>query len=66
MNEKKKVSMAGVIINCICAIVWNILVVVDLAYGFPNVLHMICALVWDACAVIWILRYLKARKTIDK
>ena len=66
MDKKKTVGLPIVIINCVCAVVWNISVFVDLAYSFPNVLHIICAIVWDACAVIWILRYLKARKTIDK
>ena len=66
MTKKKKVSLTLVIINCVCAVVWNINVFVDLAYGFPNALHMICALVWDACAVIWTIRYLKARRTMDE
>ena len=62
MDEKKTGSLFVVIINCICAVLWNINVFVDLAYGFPNVLRIICAIVWDFCAVVWVLRYLKSKK----
>ena len=51
-----------VILFCICAAVWNAHVLVDLAYGFPNALHMILAIVWDVCAVVWFLRYLKSKR----
>ena len=47
MDKMKTVSTGiAIILNCICAIVWNINVIIDLAYGFPNVLHIICAIVW--------------------
>lgn len=36
MEEKKKVNLAVVVINCICAVVWNINLFVDLAYGYTN------------------------------
>lgn len=66
MDDKKKISIAVVIINCICAVVWNINLFVDLAYGYTNsvsfALHIICAIVWDICAVVWILRYRKSKK----
>ena len=62
MEKKNKVSIWVVIPNCICAVVWSINVFVDLAYGFPNGMHICCAVVWDLCAVIWILRYLKSRE----
>lgn len=66
MNEKKKVNLAVVIINCICAVVWNINLFVDLAYGYTNsvsyVLHILCAIAWDICAIIWIIRYLKYKR----
>ena len=66
MDDKKKVSIAVVIINCICAVVWNINLFVDLAYGYTNsvsfVLHIICAIVWDICALVWIFRYRKSKK----
>ena len=67
MQEKKAVSLSVVIINCICAVVWNINLIMDLAYGYTNtisfVLHIICAIVWDLCAVVWALRYLKSKKS---
>lgn len=66
MDKKKEVSLGIVIINCICAVVWNINLFVDLAYGYTNAmsfaLHIICAIVWDICAVAWVVHYLKARK----
>lgn len=66
MDKNKKVSMVAVILNCICAVVWNINMFIDIAYGFTNsttfVLHVICAIVWDFCAVVWVLRYLKSKK----
>lgn len=66
MDKKKTVNISLVILNCICAAVWNVCVFVDFVYGFPNVLHIICAIVWDFCAVIWLIRYLKSRpKTSD-
>lgn len=66
--DKKKTVGAGVpmVLNCICAIVWNINVFIDLVYGFPDVLHIICAIVWDCCAVIWIVRYLKSKKNSNE
>jgi len=69
MDDKKKVNLAVVIINCICAVVWNINLFVDLTYGYTNsvsfALHIICAIVWDICAIVWILRYLKSKKNIE-
>lgn len=66
MDEKRKTNLTVVIINCICAVVWNINLFVDLAYGYTNtvsfVLHIVCAIVWDICAVVWILRYLRDKK----
>ena len=66
MDKEKKVSIAAVILNCSCAVVWNINLFIDITYGFTNsvsfVLHIICAIVWDFCAVMWILRYIKSKK----
>ena len=66
MDKKKSVGTGtAMILNCICAIVWNINVIIDLAYGFPKVLHIICAIVWDICAVVWVVRYLKSKKATE-
>ena len=66
MNEKKKVTIFPVLSTSICAIVWNILLFVDLYYGYTNkvsfILHIICAIAWDICAVAWVVRYIKSRK----
>ena len=63
MDTKKPVgTFAAMVLNCICAVVWNIHVYIDFAYGFPNVLRIIVAIVWDWCAVIWVIRYLKSKK----
>ena len=69
MDDKKRVNLAVVIINCICAVLWNINLFVDLTYGYTNsvsfTLHIICAIAWDICAIAWILRYLKSKKNIE-
>ncbi len=66
MDDKKNVNIAVVIITCICAVVWNINLFLDFAYGYTNsvsfVLHIICAIVWDICAIVWIVRYLNTKK----
>ena len=69
VDKSKKVSVAAVILNCICAVVWNINMFIDIAYGFTNsatfVLHVVCAIVWDFCAVLWIGRYIKSKKSSE-
>ncbi|MBQ8611120.1 MAG: hypothetical protein IJ412_05345 [Oscillospiraceae bacterium] len=66
MNERKKTNLTVVVINCICAVVWNINLFVDLVYGYTNTvsfaLHIVCAVVWDICAFVWILRYRNEKK----
>ena len=66
MGDKKKMSIAVMVITCICAVVWNINLFVNLAYGYTNsvsfVLHIICAIEWDICAVVWILHYRKSKE----
>ncbi len=66
MDKNKKVSIAAVVLNCICAVVWNINLFIDLSYGFTNtssfVLHIICAVMWDFCAIMWIIRYIKSKE----
>ncbi|MBQ6874967.1 MAG: hypothetical protein IJN46_01890 [Lachnospiraceae bacterium] len=66
MNKKEPVSLALVIINCACAVIWNINLFVDLAKGSTNtltfVLHILCAILWDICAVAWVLRYRNCKK----
>ena len=66
MGKNDKVSIFAVISTSICAVIWNILVCIDLYYGYPNhvsfVLHIVCAAVWDISAIVWILRYVKSKK----
>ena len=67
MDKKGTVGTGwAMLLNCICAVVWNIHVAIDLVYGYPNVLRIICALVWDFCAVVWIIRYRKQKKNAEK
>lgn len=67
MEKKDKASIFAVVSTSICAIIWNILLFVDLYYGYSNnvsfVLHIVCAIVWDICAIVWITRYLKSKKS---
>ncbi|MBE6541474.1 MAG: hypothetical protein E7672_03400 [Ruminococcaceae bacterium] len=66
MNDKKKVNIAVVIINCICAVIWTINLFVDLACGYTNtvsfVLHIVCTILWDISAVFWIAGYIRSKK----
>lgn len=66
MDNKKKTNFTVMIINCICAVVWNINLFVDLTYGYTNsisfVLHIICAIAWDICAIVWVVRYINTKK----
>ena len=67
MERKDKASIFAVVSTSICAIIWNILLFVDLYYGYSNnfsfILHIVCAIVWDICAIVWIMRYLKSKKS---
>ena len=69
MGEKKNVSKFSVIIYCIGAVIWNINLFLDLAYGNTDsgsfILHIVCAIAWDIMAVAWILYYLKFKKDND-
>lgn len=69
MEKKDKVSVFTLISTCGCAVIWSILVFVDLYYGPHDkglfTLHIACAVIWDICAVLSILRYIKSRKKTD-
>lgn len=62
MEKKNTVGLAVVILNSLCAGVWNINVLIDLAYGFPNAAHIFCAIVWNIVSVIWIVRFIKSKQ----
>lgn len=66
MEKKDKASIFAVISTSICTIIWNIILFIDLYYGYSNnvsfILHIVCVIVWDICALIWILRYVKLKK----
>ena len=66
MDEKKKVNITVVILNCICAVVWNLNLIIALVEGctlsVSLVLRIFCAIAWDACAVTWIIRYRKSKE----
>ena len=63
--EKKNLAVV-MIIMVICAVVWNLNLLVDLVYGYASkvsfVLHIVCAIAYDLCAVVWIAQYLKQRR----
>lgn len=61
MDNQKPVSIGIVMINCFCAVIWNINMIMDFVYSEPNALRIICAIAWDICAVAWILRYRKSK-----
>lgn len=66
MEEKKNVSIAVVILNCICAVLWIINLIIDFTHGYTDsvqlILHIICAVCWSFVAIIYIFRYLKVKK----
>ena len=66
MEEKKNVSLTGVILKCICAIGWDINLFVAIAFRDTNsmsfVLRGFCAIGWTVVAIIWICRYIKFKK----
>lgn len=70
MNNEKEINLFAVVINCICAVVWNLNLFVDLMYGYSNnisfYLHIACAVIWDIIAVYLIVRYRKNKKQQKK
>ena len=70
MEEKKNVSIAVVILNCICAVLWVINLIFDFTRGYTDsvqlILHIICAVCWSFVAIIYIFRYLKLKKVLKK
>ena len=66
MEEKKNVSIAVVILNCICAVLWVINLIFDFTRGYTDsvqlILHIICAVCWSFVAIKYIFRYLKFKK----
>ena len=53
MERKDKASIFAVVSTSICAIIWNILLFVDLYYGYSNnvsfVLHIVCHCLGHLC-----------------
>ena len=66
MNKKNRTSIAVVIINYITAILWDILLLIDIVRCQEDagifILHLVCAFLWNVCAVMWTIRYLKEKK----
>lgn len=66
MDEKRKVSRAEAITNCVCAVIWNVNWILDLIYGNTDsqsfMWHIMFAVVWNVLAVVWVLRYRKSKK----
>lgn len=63
MKDTKKVSLATVILNGLCAAIWilrAILAVVFREYTdsvFFFVLNVLCAVIWSGVFVKWLLKY---------
>lgn len=64
MKNPEKVSIAAVIIFCLCAVGWITLWIVGLVQkDIESFLHnTLCAILTSICAVIWIIRYCKSKK----
>lgn len=65
-GKKKTTSIAGVIIYCFCAVVWDVNFFGKLAEGYSDtvsfVLYLLCAVAWTTCALLYDIRYIKERK----
>lgn len=63
MDGNKKVSIAGVIVNYICVILWIINLILDFTDGYANsrqlFFHIICVICWSVIATTCTLRYIK-------
>ena len=63
---EKKTSFVAVIMNCLGAVAWIILAVLDVAVGNPDytafVVHIFCATLGIFSAVFAILRYRKSKR----
>ena len=71
MDTKKKMpTKATLIIYYLCAIIWSITLILDIAGSQEEpivlILHIFCAIVWSVCAVIWTIRYRKEKKESDQ
>ena len=56
MDEKRKVSRAEAITNCVSAVIWNVNWILDLIYGNTDaqsfMWHIMFAVVWNVLAVV--------------
>ena len=63
---EKKVSLPTVVTSVLCAVVWDIVLLVHLLYhginGTPFFLRFVCAIVWTVSAVAWVKRYRRWRR----
>ena len=66
MEEKKEVSIAVVILNCICAVLCISNFIINFTHGYKDSVQLIllfmCAVCWCFVASINIFRYLKFKK----
>lgn len=66
MEEKKKINLTVVVLNCLCAIIWDINLIVNLIQGYSDtfllVLHVFCAIAWSFCGIVWTIRYIKDKR----
>ena len=69
--EKKKVnSLGAAICYCLCAFVWDIVLVLDFVDGYSSIFsfitHIICTISFNLCAILWLIKYKKERCEIDE
>ena len=66
MEENKKVSMAVVILDCICAVLWVIIFIINFTHEYKDsvqlVLQFMCAVCWSFVTIINVFRYYKFKK----
>ena len=70
MEKKKIPGAATLILYCLCAVIWDINVIVDIIYRIPNqftfYLHIICAILWNISSIILFYNFRKQQKEQTK
>ena len=64
--QEKPVSLLTVVTSVLCAVAWDIVLLVHFFYhgidGTPFFLRFVCAIVWTVSATAWVKRYVRWRR----
>lgn len=69
MKSEKNAVLWAAVLNCICAAVWDLNVLVKLIFGFDNGyatgLAAVTALIWNIIAIRFVVKYKKDKKKYE-